>query len=338
MASSGCSSLESDEGSPERRPTLGGADHGTRHLEELCKIFCHGKSLFKVTIVGDEDPSAYFESFKVEILHHSGPGTIYVERSKQEIDTFRMAVTMEEYFDKMEHDGFLDPSPLPALSPGALLALRQSHRGGVRWHRIKLLSLDLPQISVALIDRGGTCVVPRDVLFPLPRHLRSSKPLALRCHLFCLQPAQFVDGASNQMETLLNAADSIVLRRRGVGCLLEQGEVSFPCDLSLIHASIPDPFEPQVDIDESLIQLLKLTGFGDDGTEHPGSDELADDGEQEDDLDKTQEESLDEDSEFSHVEPMKQNLKFKWLEPEFPSERTFAVRGTYVDPAGQVVP
>ena len=271
-------------------------------------------------------------------MHHSGPGTIYVQRSEEEVVTFRMAVAMEEYFNKMEHDRVLDPSPLPSLRPGALLALRQSHRGGVSWHRVKLISLNLPQISVALIDRGGICVVPQNAIFPLPRHLRSSKPLAIRCHLFCLQPAQCVDGASNKMESLLKAADSIVLRRRGAGCLLEQGEVSFPCDLSLIRPNIPDPFEPQVDIDESLIQLLRLTGFGDDGTEHPGSDELAADGEQEDDLDKTQEESIDEDSEFSHVEPMKQDPQFKWLAPELPKERAFGVRGTYVDSAGQVDP
>ena len=286
---------------------------------------------------GDEDPSEYFESFKVSILHHFGPGTMYVQRSEQEVVTFRMVNAMEDYFNKMEVGGVLDPSPLPSLRPGALLALRQSHRGGVSWHRVKLLSLELPQISVTLIDRGGACVVPHDVVFPLPRHLRSSKPLAIRCHLFCLQPAQQVDGASDSMEALMKAADSIVLRRRGAGCLTDQGEVSFPCDLSLIRSNIPDPFEPQVDIDESLIQLLRLTSFGDDGTEHPGSDELAaDDGDQEDDLDKTQEESIEEDSEFSHVEPMKQNPDFKWLPPELPSERTFGVRGTYVDSAGQV--
>lgn len=318
MASSGCSSLESDEGSPERKPNTA---PGIRNLEEN----------------RDEDPSEYFESFKVSILHHCGPGTIYVQRSEQEVVTFHMANDMEDYFNKMEVGGVLDPSPLPSLRPGALLALRQSHRGGVDWHRVKLLSLELPQISVTLIDRGGTCVVPHDAVYPLPRHLRSSKPLAIRCHLFCLQPAQQVDGASDRMEALMKAADSIVLRRRGAGCLTEQGEVSFPCDLSLIRANIPDPFEPQVDIDESLIQLLRLTGFGDDGTEHPGSDELAaDDCDQEDDPDKTQEESIEEDSEFSHVEPMKQNPDFKWLPPELPSERTFGVRGTYVDSAGQV--
>ena len=297
----------------------------------------YATSHLKTVFSGDEDSSAYFESFKVSILHHSGPGTIYAQRSEEEGVTYRMAVAMEEYFNKMEQNGALEPSPLPSLRPGALLALRQTHRG-VNWHRVKLISLNLPQISVALIDRGGTCVVPRDAIFPLPLHLRSSKPLAIRCHLFCLQPAEFVDGASNRMEDLLKAADSIVLRRRGAGCLLGQGQVSFPCDLTLIHATVPGPFEPQVDMDESLIQLLRLTDFGDDGTEHPGSDELAAGGEQEDDLDKTQEESIDEDSEFSHVEPMKQNLEFKWLAPELPSERTFGVRGTYVDPAGQVDP
>ena len=145
-------------------------------------------------------------------------------------------------------------------------------------------------------------------------------------------------GAPSRMDDLLKAADSIVLRRRGAGCLLERGEVSFPCDLTLIHATVPDPFEPQVDIEESLIQLLRLTGFGDDGTEHPGSDELAAEDDEEDDLDKTQEESMDGDSEFSHVEPMRQDPDFKWLAPELPSERTFGVRGTYVDSAGQVHP
>ena len=332
MASSGCSSLES-ETSLERRPSLG---PGTRHLEET-RIILPVITCFKMDFAGDQDSSTFFESFKVSILQHSGPGAIYAQRIEEEGAAYRMAVAMEEYFSKMEHDGFLDPSPLPSLRSGALLALRQLHKG-VTWHRVKLLSLDFPQISVALIDRGGTCVVPHECIFPLPLHLRSSRPLAIRCHLFCLQPAEVVVGAPSRMDDLLKAADSIVLRRRGAGCLLEQGEVSFPCDLTLIHATVPDPFEPQVDIEESLIQLLRLTGFGDDGTEHPGSDELAAEDDEEDDLDKTQEESMDGDSEFSHVEPMRQDPDFKWLAPELPSERTFGVRGTYVDSAGQVHP
>ena len=47
MASSGCSSLESDEGSPERRPNSGKSVPGTRHLEEYRKILSLGYNLFQ---------------------------------------------------------------------------------------------------------------------------------------------------------------------------------------------------------------------------------------------------------------------------------------------------
>ena len=285
---------------------------------------------------GVEDCSTLFESFQVSILHHSGPGTIYAQRVEHEVENYRIDVAMDEFFTKMEQEGVLDPTPLPSLRPGALLALRRQHRGST-WHRVKLLSVNLPLISVALIDKGGTCEAPHDSTFPLPLHLRAPKPISLRCHLFCLQPSEVVEEASESMDKHIKGADRIILRRRGAGCVLDHGDVSYPCDLSLTYTTIPDPFEPQVDNEESLIRLLRLTNFGDDGTDHPGSDELEqEEEEEEEDADKTLDESDEMDSEFSHVNPMRQDLRFKWLPPEMPSERKFGVRGTYVDPAGQV--
>ena len=300
------------------------------------KIYIFAIMHLKTISTGGEECSSLFESFKVSILHHSGPGTIYVQRSENDVATIRMAIDLEEYFNKMKQNGVLDSSPLPSLRPGARLALHQPHKG-IIWHRVKLLTLDLPQLSVTLIDRGGTCIVTQDAIFPLPRHLRSPEPLAIRCHLFCLQPAEIVDDAGVRMDDLLKAADSIVLRRRGAVVEVDVNTTSTPCDLSLTHSTRPDPFEPQVDIEESLIQLLRLTSFRDDGT-GTGSDEMAVNEVEEDDLEKTQDESSDEDSEFSHVESMKPNPCFKWLPPELPSEKTFGARGTYVDHAGQVSP
>ena len=112
MSSYECSSLES-EGSAEE------VGLSSRHLEKQGKTGNITVSRNSIVPACEEDGSVFFASFQVSILHHTGPGTIYVQRIDHEEENYWIDVAIE-FFTKMEQEGVFHSTPLSSLRPGAL--------------------------------------------------------------------------------------------------------------------------------------------------------------------------------------------------------------------------
>ena len=281
----------------------------------------------------DEDKQNQFSSFEVSILNIESPASIFVRGLEQEDAAHGIEAEMTTYFEELERDGHLSLLGLASLTPGRLCALHLT-LASCSWHRAILLSTSLSNLTMRLLDRGLTLTASTKQVFRLPdflADLEAAPPMALRCHLFCLEPGQELEGGL-EAQKLLAGAETVVLHRRGAARLVGQGgvfeEVSLPVDLVLCSNVTSDPFGPREEVEESLIKLLKLTLFEEDGSS---------------DLDKTVEESPGEeeegarlDTEFDHVLPMAPSRDFQWLPPCLPASREFLARGTYVDDSGQI--
>ena len=276
----------------------------------------------------ENNSSDHFASYQVSVLDHSGPGVIFVRKSKDEEAAHRIDEEMEKYFEEL----YLSAGPTlstlhpAALSPGCLVALRLP-LPSCSWHRARLLT-STPSPTLLLLDRGRTVTPKPANLFKLPdflSDLTAAPPTAVRCHLFGVEPGQAVE-RREEMEMLLHIGETITMRRRGPAWSVH-GEVSLPVDLVLSRVESHDPFAPREVVEESLTGLLRIAQFEDEESEL---------------LDKTVEESLDDDDvveeslEFGHVQPMTPSPRFRWPDPELPSEPSFLARGTYVDDAGQI--
>ena len=252
-----------------------------------------------------------FARFEVAVLHHSGPGAVYVRRAGEE-EARCIAAALEDHCEGEE----VEAVPVASLPPGRPCAVR--HRvGATAWQRAVTTSGG----SLRLLDHGGLVTAGQVHLLPASlADLATCPALAIRSHLYCVPPGLQGEGRE-EMEGLLAQATKVFLSRRGAAVTLPCGEVSLPMDLLLCHPTFPSPFEPMVEVEEGLVQLLGLVDHSE---------------EEEREGDTTVEESAEEEKEFGHVKPMAPNPSFRWLPPALPAERRFAGRCTFVDSAGQI--
>lgn len=238
---------------------------------------------------------------------------MYVRREGEQ-EARRLAAALEDHCEGEE----VEAVPTASLPPGRPCAVR--HRlGAAAWHR----AVTTGGGSLRLLDHGGPVTADQvHLLPPALADLVTCPALATRCHLYCVPPGLQGEGRE-ETEGLLALATKVILSRRGAPVTLPCGEVSLPMDLLLCHPTFPSPFEPMVEVEEGLVQLLGLVDHSEGEVEEREGD-------------TTVEESVEEDKEFGHVRPMAPNPSFRWLPPALPGERRFAARGTSVDAAGQV--
>jgi len=208
---------------------------------------------------------------------------------------------------------------------------------GQAWHRAVLVTRQVDQedelVLVQLLDEGGLHIVHPSQLYELGLQFQCGPSWSLPCHLNRVTDCLGGEEMVREIKNILAEVECPQLEVLGSPLLTSQGQLSVPVDIKWEQLALhDDPFLPLEMEDCSLSCILVDRGMA-----QWIHEEL-----KMEDLDKKESNSENEKEEytiipeFDLVTPMKENIYFRWLDPELPATQQFEARGTFVDDSGQI--
>lgn len=215
---------------------------------------------------GMDHPSSWDNSkLTVEVTHAEHPGKFFCRLKEDVIRYESFKKDLRILYEANETYLRIDSNRLDNADQKGLVV---KHEGSYK--RAKMLTVEDNQVTVFLLDEGGTIVVDRNFCFmPAPYSYMKRPKFAFRCHLFDIRPKQsngidsyWMDNAREYfIKEVTNNSNVTIIRRCSENEIRFDGRPSLPVEILLSIQEADDAWSRSKQIMKFVSSMMIAKDF-----------------------------------------------------------------------------